>query len=205
MGMLSHDPLWRLKSLYKTRSKDIYIKDFVSYKKTKKPDFIQDVIQISTDPTLKLFMESMLLADCSIEDIREYFGCEPKIIEYYKKIYFDIDPIKISKIKLLQTARCGLPNEVELKVCSVRFGIPFIKWYIGLENNLDSEHIKKIKKRLQSALLIKSLEHEIGNLNDYLKIQKLINDIDKNEKDDTNNNEYDEIMGQFSKVLTKGK
>jgi len=183
-NILTHDVSWRIKKVH-SDSKDKYIKEYKKFRESGKPEYIDDAIEIYKNPTYRMFIESMLLSGFSDLECIEFFGCEEKVIAFYKKMFFDIDPIMKSEAKKLMIAKEALPNEQNLKMCAVKFGKDFVKWFIGLTDDLDEKYIAKLRKRLFDGLLLKSLGHEFegsssSNMNSYLKIISMLNKDDIN-------------------------
>ena len=173
-NILTYDISWRSKKVYSS-SKDKYIVQYRKYLKTKKPDYVAEALEIYRNPVYKMFLESMLLSSCSDDECTEFFGCETRVITFYKKVFFDIDPVMGSKAKKIAIAKEARPNEQNLKMCAVKFGKEFIRWFVGVDKELDDEYIDLLKKRLNDGLLLKSLGHEFegsmsGNMGTYLKM-----------------------------------
>jgi hypothetical protein len=176
-NILSYDISWRIKNLSTPRDK--HIGAYKRFLKTNKPSYVSDALAIYKDPMLKLYLECMLLADFTVDECVEYFGCDNKSIEFYKKMFFDIDCVSNSKAKLLMIARDCRANEGSLKLCAVNFGKEFIKWHLGIDKNLSDDFIRRVKRRLIDGVALKSLGHEFidatsGNMGGYLKMLSAI-------------------------------
>lgn len=208
-NILSYEIDWRIKNVHNKNSKDKYIKLYRKFKDKHKPEYIADSVFIYQNPISKMLMESMSLSGMSDEEVADYFGCELDAIEFYKKMFFDIDEVRASKMKLLLIANSGLPNEIQLKSTAVKFGKEFMKWYLGLTDKFNDEFDQKLLDRLDSGVKIKSLGHEFvdsgsDRMNNYLK---LIGIIDKKEamkaevKRQNSGKEYSDIVSHLNKCF----
>jgi hypothetical protein len=203
--VLSYDTGWRLKSLSSPdNTDDIYIADFLSFRKTGRPEYISDTIEIYKDPMLRLFIECMLLSGFSDDECLEFFGCSASAIVMYKKMYFDIEPVSGSLAKLIMVAKNGTPNEQSLKLCAVRFGKQFVRWFIGLDSNLDDEFLASMKSRIDDGIVLKTLGHEfVGSTSpDMNMYMRMISHINKSKKDCVgSDNMIKDIVGHFSGIM----
>ena len=198
-NVLLYDIAWRSKTI---ESKDRYVKAYRKFKETGKPEYIGEAVKIYASPQWKLYLECMLLADCSNEECLEYFGCDEKVIEFYKKIFFDIDPVIDSPAKKYEIASQGRPVEVNFKMTSVKFGKSFIRWYLHLDDQVDEEDLEKFKTRLDNGVVMKALGHElIGSAeqdnNMYMKMIAMVKAHDKKNKISGNLNEIVEHFKGF--------
>jgi len=175
MGILTHDITWRLKRLYDKSYSDEYVEYYRTYLESKTPEWFEDVLAIQQNKLFRVYLQLMLLVDCSIDECCKFFGCDAKVIETYKALFYDIDPIKHSKIKLLDLARqCIDEDERNLKLLALRLGKPFVLWYIGISDKMDTQVQELYKNRIINGLLIKALGHEIDHNPDHVKVyQKL--------------------------------
>ena len=206
VNVLTYDISWRIKNVH-SNSKDKYIKEYKSFRTSGKPDYINDSMEIYKNPTYRMFVESMLLSGFSDEECTQFFGCEERVIKFYKKMFFDVGPIIHSEAKKIMIAKEATPNEQNLKMCAVKFGKEFIKWFVGLTNDLDEAYIAKLRKRLFDGLLMKSLGHEFEgsssvNMNSYLKIIAMLNK-DENSKP-KEGNQLQNIVNHFAKFFEDG-
>ena len=201
---LLYDISWRSKFSNKEATKDKYIEVYRKYLSLGKPEYAEEMKVLQSDPEFRYHLECLLLSGCTNTECMEYFGCDSKAITLYKKIYFDIDPVKKSKARLLQIARSGNESELVLRVCSVKFGKEFIRWYLGMDETLNTEYIERMKTRLSDGILIKALGHEFSGstskeMNAYIKLINIVmRDIDKGDLGSSVNN----IVGHFSKIFT---
>ena len=203
INVLSYDISWRLKNIHNKDSKDKYVKMYRRHRETGNPKYVNDTLEIYKDSTMKLFLECMLLSGFDVDECVEFFNCDPKAITFYQKMYFDIEPIKGSTAKLLMIANSGKPSEVSLKLCAVKFGKQFIRWFIGLDDRLDEEFLDRMKGRLTDGVIVKSLGHELTSststdMNMYLKMISLVKDKDDNNK---LTGSIKNIVDHFAKIL----
>ena len=202
---LLYDISWRQKSLSKKGIKDKYIDIYNQYKGSGKPEYVAETKAIYNEPRYRMFMECMILSGFTNPECVEFFGCDSKAVTLYKKIYFDVDPIRKSKARLLKLAEDSLPSEKILKICAVKYGKDFIKWYIGVEETLNSDFLEKMRTRLGDGVLVKALGHEFSGsaskeMSTYIKLISLAKqDDDKNDLGASVNN----IVGHFSKIFMK--
>lgn len=202
-NIFSYDIAWRFKSL--SSEEDKYIKTYNRFKRRGIPAYVGEAIEIFKNSMFKLFLECMFLSDFDTEECVEFFGCDPKAINMYKKMFFDIGPVQHSKARMLSIAKSGRPNEEDLKLCAVKFGKEFVRWFIGMDEGLSDEYLEKMKNRLTDGIVIKSLGHEFTGsasreMNAYLKMINTIRSTDDKKQFGTS---VTNIVDHFSKVFSK--
>ena len=200
---LLYDIAWRSRLTDKDKKRDKYIDAYRKYMDTGLPEYAAEMKALQSDPEFRYHLECMLLAGCTNPECVEYFGCDSKAITLYKKIYFDLDPIKRSKARLLQIARGGEKSELVLRICAVKFGKEFIRWFLGIDENLNSEYIERMKIRLSDGILIKALGHEFSGstskeMNAYMKLINMVTKAD--DKNDLGSS-VNKIIGHFSEIF----
>lgn len=170
MSILSHEPRWRSRSLGIKNIKDRYLTEYRKYrsKRTKSNAFFDDVEYIYGNSSMKFAMELMLICgEYEKEEIAEFFGVEEKIVEYYEKIFYDIEPIKNSRMKLMQVSQdCDNPQEKQAKLAAVRFGKNVVNSMLGLSIENREDFIQDAKMRIHDGLVVKSLGHEFVSSTD---------------------------------------
>jgi len=186
INVLSYDVAWRIKSIsYPKRDK--YILSYNRFKRTGKPEYAGEAMLIYKNPQWKLFMECMILSKFTNDECVDYFGCDADTIDFYRHMYFDIDPVIHSLAKKYEVSRSARPNEVNLKLCAIKFGKPFVRWFVGLDNHVNEEYIESIKQRLNDGIVMKALGHEfVGSSSDdnnmYLRMISMIKNDDREAK-----------------------
>jgi len=202
MSVLNYDVSWRIKSI--TTKKDKFINLYNKNLSGKKISYIEEAISIYGNSSFKLILECMLLCNFPKDECIEYFGCEEKTIDFYKKMFFDIDPVRHSKAKLLSIAYEGNPNEINLKISTIKLGEEFLKWYLGLKKTLDPNFEEILQERINNGLIIKSIGHEFVNatsseMNTYLRI---ISTTNKKDTRENTSKDIEAIIGHFAKAFS---
>lgn len=184
-SVLTYDPRWRSRSVSDKRTKDKYLREYKSYKKKKKPGVISDAEHIHYTYSMRVKMEVMLIScDFEIEEIAEYFGIPEEVVEYYEKIFFDVEAIKKSEVKKVELAEdCENEAEKYAKLGAIRYGRTFVNYMLGrdIDEPETDEFVYAAKKRLHDGLVIKSLGHEFlgSNSNDMSKYLKMMSQFNK--------------------------
>lgn len=183
--VISYDPKWRYKQQYKTNIKDKFFNLYKRFKSTGKPITMKEAVAIDRDSFLRTRLETLLLSGFTEEECARYYGVDERVIHYFCKIFFDIDPIFHSKPKLMQIARDSSTEQKELvaKIGAVRFGKEYIKFSIGLYDEIDENYVDNCRERVYNGLIIKSLSHELvgcskDEMKGYIDILKNVNNVE---------------------------
>ena len=224
-SLLSYDIYWRIKEVNKFKNKpfyngmdyesiqDKYVKSYLKFLNDELPDkearVWDDVVYIAKNPNLRLPMELLAISGTKDSDIASFFGVSSTVVKFYKKMFFDIDPIKRSKAKLLEIAQNKIGKTRTLYLAAVKYGSAFVKIYLGVDR-VNEKEILGLLQMLNNSILAKGLNHEFIDMNSelYSKIfLKLFSLIDKifNKKEDGKGSKEDinEVYNRLQEIFNR--
>jgi len=152
---------------------DIYIQEIMKYITSDNPiPFVSLAFEMFKDTWYRARIEGLVISGVSLKEIGNFFDFSFASLEYYTKIFFDIEPLagRGSFLKLIEEKL--IPREVkEYREMGIRFGEDYLKWKLGLTDTLSEQQRSDLMSKVGDALLIRAVEIDSSEIEAFDKVK----------------------------------
>jgi hypothetical protein len=199
---------WREQACTRNEIVDEYCERFC---KDEKDDEVINLIRLfNSNKEYRAQIEAMLLAGMSNEECAAIFDVTAEVIEWYKKIYYDVD-VKNSPIEILEAAtKDRTENGRRYKTYARRYGKEMLLFMLGYNTEENKEAKDKAVARVSTSLLSRCLPIDITPHTNDKAMQFMFKALDSYLKleaarEETTISDLTTVLADISKSLEKHK
>ncbi len=109
------------------------------------------------DPEFRARVEALLTAGADTDTCATYFGTHPDVMELYKAVFYDLDPVEGFGSRLAVVTRSSPfgSQGYRYKDVALKYGLQVLRWRLGEPLKISEEELEGLYGRIQQGLAFK--------------------------------------------------